>query len=75
MGVKQNTMVERINKVAVLYSQHQKVVEIETYNLVSLQSEAGNKMAEDLIKVQTIDGNIYWCDSIEFENEEMISLL
>lgn len=68
-------MVEKINTVAVLYSQHQKVVEIDAYNLGSLQCEAGNKMAEDLIKVQTIDGDIYWCDSIEFENEEMISLL
>lgn len=54
---------------AILYSSHQEVVRLEVSRIRELGSMAGNPNAEDLIEVTGVDGETWWCDSIEFIKE------
>ena len=51
-----------------LLSQHQQVYDedLDVEKICGLCCMAGNKNAEDLIKVVDINGSVYWCDEIEF---------
>lgn len=51
---------------ALLKSQHITISEVNVEELYELCCMAGNPNAEDLIKVYTQDGQVLWCDEIEF---------
>ena len=55
---------------AILESSHEVVVVLNVKELEYVYSMAGNPDAEDLLKVQDINSNVYWCDSIIFEKED-----
>lgn len=57
-------------KSAILLSSHQEVARLFVNSLDCVYSMANNPRAEDLLKVIDITGKVYWCDEIEFiENE------
>ena len=53
---------------AKLLSNHQEVYDedLDVEKICGLCCMAGNKNAEDLIKVVDINGSVYWCDEIAF---------
>jgi hypothetical protein len=53
---------------AKLLSSHQEVYDedLDVEKICGLCCMAGNKNAEDLIKVVDINGSVYWCDEIAF---------
>ena len=57
-------------KTAILLSSHQEVARLFVNSLDYVYCMANNPRAEDLLKVIDITGKVYWCDEIEFiENE------
>ena len=55
-----------MTKTAILLSFHEEVARLSSDNLEYVYCMAGNKNAEDLLKVLDIHGREYWCDEIQF---------
>ncbi len=55
-------------RTAILRSSHMEVTRLSADNMDWIYSMANDPRAEDLLKVIDINGKVYWCDEIEFEN-------
>lgn len=55
-------------RTAILMSSHMEVTRLSADNMDWIYSMANDPRAEDLLKVIDINGKVYWCDEIEFEN-------
>lgn len=56
-------------KIAILTSNHQEVARIPVKLLDWVFCTLNNPHAEDLLKVTDSTGQVYWCDEIEFVDE------
>ena len=56
-----------VKRTAILRSSHMEVTRLSADNMDWIYSMANDPRAEDLLKVIDINGKVYWCDEIEFE--------